>query len=70
MVHKHFVTTLDHPRIISSAPHVYNTSPTVLSGMALNQHFHWFAVAMLNNSPHAMRMWTWTFTLSPNYGVL
>jgi hypothetical protein len=47
--------TYGQPRDISSAPHVFETSPAVLSAMALNQQFHWFAVAMVNNSPHAMR---------------
>jgi hypothetical protein len=47
--------TYGHTRDISSAPHVYDTSPAVLSGRALDQQFHWFAVAMVNNSPHAMR---------------
>ena len=47
--------TYGHPRDMSSAPHVYDTSPAVLSAMALDQQFHWFAVAMVNNSPHAMR---------------
>ena len=47
--------TYGHTRDISSAPHVYDTSPAVLSGMAFDWQFHWFAVAMVNNSPHVMR---------------
>ena len=40
---------------ISSAIHVCDTCPAVLSGMALDRQFHWFVVAMANNSPYAMR---------------
>ena len=47
--------TYGHTRDIFSALHVHDTSPTLLSGMALNRQFHWFSVAMVNNSPHAMR---------------
>jgi hypothetical protein len=35
--------------------HVYDTCPAVLSAMALDRQLHWFAVAMANNSLHAMR---------------
>jgi hypothetical protein len=47
--------TYGHTKDIFSAPHVYDTCPAVLSGMALDRQFHWFFVAMANNSPHAMR---------------
>ena len=47
--------TYGRTKDISSATHVYDTCLVVLSGMALDQQFHWFAVAMANNSPHAMR---------------
>ena len=47
--------TYGHTKDISNAPHVYDTNPTMLSGMALDWQFHWFSVAMLSNSPHAMR---------------
>ena len=39
----------------SSATHVCDTCPAVLSAMALDRQLHWFAVAMANNSLHAMR---------------
>ena len=32
--------TFGHPKDISSAPHDYDTSLAMLSGMALNQQFH------------------------------
>ena len=47
--------TYAHTKDISSTTHVYDTCPTILSGVALDRQFHWFAVAMANNSPHAMR---------------
>ena len=48
---------------ISSATHVSDTCKALLSGMALDQQFHWFIVAMANNFLHAMRLWTHTFIL-------
>ena len=47
--------TYAHTKDISSATHVYDTCPAVLSGMALDRHVHWFVVAKANNSPHKMR---------------
>ena len=47
--------TYAHTKDISSTTHVYDTCPTILSGVALDRQFHWFAVAMANNFPHAMR---------------
>ena len=47
--------TYAHNKDFSSATHVCDTCPTLLSGMALDRQFHWFVVAMANNSPHAMR---------------
>lgn len=38
-----------HTKDISTAPHVYDTNVGVLSGMALDQHFHWFDVAMVDD---------------------
>lgn len=48
--------SFNHLRDISSAPHVDEINPTILSGMALGQHFHWLAAAMVNNHRHAMRV--------------
>lgn len=46
--------TFGHSKDISSAPRVYDMNPIVLSGMALNQQFQWFTMAMVNNIPHAI----------------
>jgi hypothetical protein len=45
-----------HTKGFSSATHVCDTCPTVLSTMALDRQLHWFVVAMANNSPHAMKV--------------
>ena len=47
--------TYAHTKDISSATHVYDTCPAMLSDMALDRQFHWFVVAIKNNSPYAMR---------------
>ena len=47
--------TYAHTKDISSVTQVCDTCPTLLSDMALDWQFHWFVVAMANNSPHAMR---------------
>lgn len=38
------------------APHVCDTCLAMLSGMALDQFFHSFVVAMVDNPPHAMKV--------------
>jgi hypothetical protein len=47
--------TYAHTKDFSSATHVCDTCPAMLSAMALDRQLHWFVVAMANNSPHAMR---------------
>ena len=47
--------TYAHTKDLSSATHVCDTCPTVLSAMALDRQLHWFVVVMVNNYPHAMR---------------
>jgi hypothetical protein len=47
--------TYAHTKDFSSATHVCDTCPAVLSAMALDRQLHWFAMAMANNSPYAMR---------------
>jgi hypothetical protein len=47
--------TYAHTKDFSSATHVCDICPAVLSAMALDRQLHWFVVAMANNSPHAMR---------------
>jgi hypothetical protein len=43
------------PKKISSTPLQYETSPALLDAAALDRQLHWFGVAMVNNSEHAMR---------------
>lgn len=47
-------TMFGQPKNISSEPLVYKTNPTMLSVDALDQHLHWYAVAMVNYFSHAM----------------
>jgi hypothetical protein len=47
--------TYAHTKDFSSATHVCDTCPTMLSALALDRQLHWFVVAMANNFPHAMR---------------
>jgi hypothetical protein len=47
--------TYAHTKDFSSATHVCDTCPAVLSTMTLDRQLHWFAVAMANNSPRPMR---------------
>jgi hypothetical protein len=48
--------TYAHTKDFSSTTHVWDTCPAVLSAMTFDRQLHWFAVAMANNSPHAMRV--------------
>ena len=47
--------TYTHTKEFCSATHVSDICSAVLSAVALDWQLHWFAVAMANNSPHAMR---------------
>lgn len=40
--------TFGHSMDIFTAPHVYDTSPTMLRGVAFDQQFNGFVVAMVN----------------------
>jgi hypothetical protein len=43
------------PKQISSIPLHNETSPPLLDAATLDRQLHWFKVAMVNNSEHAMR---------------
>jgi hypothetical protein len=43
------------PKKIYSTPLQDETSPALLDATALDRQLHWFGVAMVNNSEHAMR---------------